>query len=140
MGCTQATALFVARHLPLEPDESTSVQMEEHMSSNSSKKRRRTPPRRIMLDRLEFIDIQAWRDEQGALELPILPNQPPSVPSRLQEITGTILVHSREPLTGDTLVALREQTEWRCPVANMMMESGCKINVEWLSAPQELNE
>ena len=43
LGCTQATAIFVGRHL--EP--------------------------RILIERLEFVDIVAERDERGALTLPI---------------------------------------------------------------------
>ena len=51
IGCTQATALFVGRQM--KPD-------------------------RIILDKMEF-DIQAVRDEQGALSLPI--DQDPKVPT-----------------------------------------------------------
>jgi uncharacterized OsmC-like protein len=105
MGCTQATALFVGRHMP----------------------------ERVLLQKLEFENITAFRDERGALQLPI--HEAPDVPSRLQQITGTIRVFSRneESLSSEQMKLLKEQTEIRCPVANMMLSSGCSIDVEWVN-------
>jgi uncharacterized OsmC-like protein len=113
LGCTQATAIFVGRHL--EP--------------------------RVLIERLEFVDIVAERDERGALSLPI--DVDPSVPARLQKITGTIQVYTRRtqtknkkeeapPLSQEQLDMLSRQTELRCPVANMMMASGCEMNIQWI--------
>jgi uncharacterized OsmC-like protein len=102
MGCTQATALFVARHLP----------------------------ERASIQRIEFKNIEAFRDEQGALQLPI--DEIPEIPSRLQRITGTIQVFSRTGLSSEQIELLKMQTEIRCPVANMMIASGCEIDVEWV--------
>jgi putative redox protein len=104
MGCTQATAIFVGR------------QMAE----------------RVLIQKIEFNNIQAYRDERGALELPI--HETPSVPSRLQRITGTIRVFSRtkEGLSDEQIELLKEQTEVRCPVANMIVASGCAMEVEWV--------
>ena len=115
MGCTQATALFVARQLS------------------------------VTIDYIEFDDIRAFRDEHGALELPI--QQDPSVPSRLQRVTGTITVHFRTenagtdgtfPVSDADFSLLKEQTELRCPVANMMIASGCQMDVEWRQASSGL--
>jgi putative redox protein len=105
MGCTQATALFVGRQMP----------------------------ERVVIERLEFDNIQAFRDERGALQLPI--EEKPEVPSRLQRITGTIRVFSRNKKKGVTpeqMELLKEQTEIRCPVANMIISSGCAIDVDWV--------
>ena len=104
IGCTQATALFVSRQM--KPD-------------------------RIILDRMEF-DIQAVRDEQGALSLPI--DQDPPVPSRLQRISGTVRVYAakQQAISDLSLRILKEQTEQRCPVANMMIASGCDVDVDWI--------
>lgn len=124
MGCTQATASFVGRQ----------ILMEQAKRDKNSQGRRRTE---VLL---EFINIQASRDERGALELPI--RQTPSVPSRLQRITGTIKV-SVSPATGtnepaivildpEELDVLKEQTEARCPIANMIVESGCVMDIEWI--------
>ena len=130
MGCTQATASFVGRQLLMEK-----VKLQPVAESTTSRRNRR-PPRTEVL--LEFVNIQAYRDEQGALELPI--RQTPSVPSRLQRITGIIKV-SLVSATGSTdeivfdseeLEILKEQTEARCPIANMIVESGCAMDVEWI--------
>jgi uncharacterized OsmC-like protein len=113
LGCTQATAIFVGRHL--KP--------------------------RVLIERLEFVDIVAERDERGALSLPI--DVDPSVPARLQKISGTIQVYTRRkqtkkkneeapPLSQEQLDMLSRQTELRCPVANMMMASGCEMNIQWI--------
>lgn len=105
MGCTQATALFVGR------------QMQQ--------------PHRLLLNRLVF-DVQGHRDERGALELPITTDPP--VPSRMFRVEGTIIVHrvGGQAITTQEMKVLREQTESRCPVANMMIASGCQMNVEWI--------
>ena len=128
MGCTQATASFVGRQLLLE------------RSQNQASKKDR--PRRTEV-LLEFDNIQATRDEKGALELPI--RQTPSLPSRLQRITGTIKVSLVPATTGgspttivfdqEELEVLKEQTEARCPIANMLVESGCVMEVEWTQEP-----
>lgn len=106
MGCTQATALFVGRQLP---------------------------DNRVVVE-LDFENIRAFRDERGALQLPI--NELPEVPSRLNRITGTIKVSSSkgDPLSTEQIQLLQQQTEIRCPVANMMIASGCSIDVKWINA------
>jgi hypothetical protein len=112
LGCTQATAIFVGRHL--EP--------------------------RVLIERLEFVDIVAERDERGALSLPI--DVDPSVPARLQKITGTIQVYTRRtqtknkkeeapppplpPLSQEQLDMLSRQTE------ATQMSGGKHDDGEWL--------
>ena len=117
MGCTQATAIFVGRHM----------QQQEGGGRKG----------RVLIEKLEFDNIQAFRDERGALHLPI--NETPEIPSRLQRISGTIRVYLRGGgvLEEDQLHLLQEQTEIRCPVANMMLASGCSIDVKWVSAQTE---
>ena len=133
MGCTQATASFVGRQLLLKKAKRQPVK------DTTTSRQHRRPPRTEVL--LEFINIQAYRDEQGALELPI--RQTPSIPSRLQLITGTIKVSlvpassTDEPtpeilFDPEELEILKEQTEARCPIANMILESGCAMDVEWV--------
>lgn len=109
VGCTQATALYVGRHLE---------------------------PNRVRISKLEF-DIQAVRDNRGALHLPL--SEEPPVPSRLLRIWGTIRVHvvdsaGTTPLAPDTLRALQEHTERRCPVAATLVASGCALDVNWVDA------
>ena len=108
IGCTQATAVFVGRNM--EP--------------------------RLLIDRLEF-NIYAHRDERGALEMPIN-ETPKNAPARLQSVEGSIKVHLKKgSLSDNQLEMLVEQTEVRCPVANMMMASGCEMKIQWLSGDKE---
>lgn len=106
IGCTQATAIFVGRQM--DP--------------------------RLLIDKMEF-DVQAFRDERGALTLPI--NETPTVASRIHTIRGTIRVFGKGKegnlIADDRLQLLAEQTEVRCPVANMMIASGCQMDVEWIN-------
>lgn len=121
VGCTQATANFVARH---------------YRGDNKVKL--------ITLQRLEFDDITATRDMLGSIYLPVkdsLDHQDDSdetiPPSRIQLISGTIRVHFQTPLEdnpqhrADCLRLLQAQTERRCPIANMIIASGCQMDVVW---------
>jgi len=117
VGCTQATALFVARHM--------------------------TP--RLKIEKMKF-RIEAERDERGALALPLpdpataAATQAP-VPSRLQRVWGTVTVHHdcAEPIGPDQMRLLKDQTELRCPVANMMHLSGIEMDVDWIDASASSN-
>jgi uncharacterized OsmC-like protein len=123
LGCTQATAMYVSRMM--------------------------TP--RLFIDRIEFNNFMAYRDERGALARPI--DAFPSSPSRLQRVSGTVTLYfiasssslssnsdSSESLgindaiivTPEQLKTLAEQTEVRCPIANMMHASGCIMDIEWV--------
>jgi uncharacterized OsmC-like protein len=123
IGCTQATALFVARHV--QP--------------------------KIHVQRMEF-DLVAVRDERGALQLPIPPGtySPTTldqeatttrIPSRLQRVHGTVTIYTKQhsdsssqeaPIGRERLAQWQHETEWRCPVANMMVASGCEMDIQWI--------
>jgi uncharacterized OsmC-like protein len=114
LGCTQATAVFVGRNMKL-PNRSS-----------------------ILIDRLEFRNVTATRDERGALTLPI--ESDPVISARLERISGTIHVYTKSrkgesslPLSQEELDILSHQTELRCPVANMIMASGCEMNIQWIN-------
>jgi Fe-S protein assembly co-chaperone HscB len=114
-GCKQATAMFVGRHM--KP--------------------------RMYIDRIEF-NLNASRLEHGAIKLPLSvidsggggSDMPPS---RLQSVDGTAqvyLTNNKNELSIDFdkkqwLHELERQVEQRCPVANMMIASGCNMNVKW---------
>lgn len=106
IGCAQATAVFVGRRM--QP--------------------------RLVVDEIEF-DLRAWRDERGALAMPI--DELPPVPARLQAVEGTAKVRFNRGRNGyggiseDQMRLLGEQVEARCPVANMMQASGCKMDIKW---------
>jgi putative redox protein len=106
VGCTQATAVYVGRNMR---------------------------PERVLVDRLVF-DIKAYRDEQGALQLPI--ERTPSVSAKVQAVTGTIKVYTKKPLLPEQLEMLREQTELRCPVASLLVAGGCRLDIRWEAASE----
>lgn len=116
-GCCQATAVYVGRSM--------------------------TP--RLLIKRIEF-DLEAHRDERGALQRPI--EDEPDVPARLQSVSGTARVFLREErkkkgggddssvgaeTRDEEIKLLGERTEIRCPVANMMAASGCAMDVVWVN-------
>lgn len=85
---------------------------------------------RVRIDLLEM-EFKAERDTRGALALPI--SEDPSMPARLTRVEGRIVVHTREHLSKDQLNLLQHQTELRCPVASMMVASGCDMSgVLWV--------
>mmetsp|Transcript_8807 Transcript_8807/g.17759 ORF Transcript_8807/g.17759 Transcript_8807/m.17759 type:complete len:219 (-) Transcript_8807:580-1236(-) len=102
LGCTQATAIFVGRMM--------------------------SP--RMLIDKIDF-DVEAHRDNRGAVELPI--DKIPEVPARLQRVSGTVEVYFKKghEVSQEQLNLLAEQTEARCPVANMMHSSGCHMDLKW---------
>ena len=89
---------------------------------------------RLIIDKIEFVDINAYRDERGALELPI-DDVLPTIPARLQCVSGTINVNFKKGIhvTEEQLSILAKQTEARCPVANMMHASGCVMDIKWVN-------
>ena len=106
IGCTQATAIYVGRMM--KP--------------------------RILIDRINF-DIHGYRDERGALALPI--DTIPSITARLQCVSGTVKVYFKKNgmkvISDEELSILAKQTEARCPVANMMYASGCDMDIKWIN-------
>lgn len=110
IGCTQATALFVGRHM--KP--------------------------RILIRKMEF-DIVGTRDDHGALDnVPISSKSEfPKVPARVTSVDGSITVFASDrkgeavKIGNDLLKLLEQHTEQRCPVANMILASGCTINITW---------
>ena len=85
---------------------------------------------RITIGEIRF-DLSAWRDEAGALSLPIA--QDPAVPSRLQSVAGTALVET--DASAEEVAALAHQVHTRCPIANMISAAGCELAVEWRGVP-----
>lgn len=71
------------------------------------------------------------RDERGATSLP-LEDEPP-VPARLARIHGTATVHDTTA-TDSQLLELGAQVHRRCPVANMVVLSGCTLDLIWRRA------
>lgn len=108
IGCSQATAIFVGRMM--KP--------------------------RLLVDRIEF-NIEARRDQRGALQLPI--HEVPDIQARLEHVSGNATAFFKEDqnVTQNEIDLLREQTEARCPVANMMVASGCTMNIKWVAGEKD---
>ncbi|CAK9081723.1 132 kDa protein [Durusdinium trenchii] len=87
----------------------------------------RVPPIR----RIQF-ELHAERDEWGSLAGPI--DQHPLQPSRLQRIWGTAHVYS--DANASQIRAISEAVKKRCPVASMVIESGCELDVRWVKADE----
>ena len=85
---------------------------------------------RIKLGRVEF-DIEARRDERGSISLPL--NAPVPVPARLEHVLGTAMVYDTDA-TQEQITFLGAEVHQRCPVANMMILSGCLLEISWKKA------
>ena len=85
---------------------------------------------KLNLKEMKF-EIAAFRDEQGALSLPI--EQDPEVPAAIQAVTGICVVDA-PGITDEELTVLAKQTHLRCPVASMMTLAGTDINIEYQKA------
>lgn len=83
----------------------------------------------ITIDRIDF-EVEGVRDQAGALHLPI--QETPAVASRLQRIYGTAKVHTEA--TQEQVDELEEQVKRRCPIANMVVLSGCELDIKWMKA------
>lgn len=85
---------------------------------------------KIQLGTVQFA-LEAVRDERGALALPIHAEseQMPAV-SRLQRIEGTATVDTTA--TQAEIDALAKQVKIRCPIAKMVVDSGCELDVKWV--------
>eukprot|EP00656_Telonema_subtile_P016093 TRINITY_DN18486_c0_g1_i1.p3 TRINITY_DN18486_c0_g1~~TRINITY_DN18486_c0_g1_i1.p3 ORF type:complete len:105 (-),score=25.57 TRINITY_DN18486_c0_g1_i1:303-617(-) len=85
---------------------------------------------RIQIGEVRF-DLNAVRDERGALGMPIEAEELPAV-SRLARISGT--AHVETEASQEEVDRLGAQVERRCPVANMVHLSGCELAVRWIKA------
>eukprot|EP00930_Biecheleria_cincta_P088856 TRINITY_DN78116_c0_g1_i1.p1 TRINITY_DN78116_c0_g1~~TRINITY_DN78116_c0_g1_i1.p1 ORF type:complete len:172 (+),score=36.90 TRINITY_DN78116_c0_g1_i1:84-599(+) len=77
-------------------------------------------------------DIRAERDEWGSMAPPI--QKDPEVASRLQRIWGTATVFT--DATEEEVAKVAAAVKVRCPVANMVLASGCKLDVMWSKAKE----
>ena len=82
---------------------------------------------KIKMGRIEF-DIHGKRDERGAINLPL--TAPLPAPARLIHVWGTATVHETNA-THDQISSLGAEVHLRCPVANMILLSGCSLEIDW---------
>ena len=103
VGCKTATAHYVARHLWPRPHKISSI---------------------------TFSDVEAARDERGALALPIEDDAP--VSAALLYVRGTVTVTpSSDTITSADVARLGALVEKRCPVAASLAAAGCEIGFHW---------
>jgi hypothetical protein len=165
IGCTQATAFFVSRHLQImttssHDDETISFELQDMVFHNITTFRDirhsiQNVPIRVQMYTGGCSNETARDDTMNKKD------SPSPTTTHLQEISGTVVVYFRSrdkpdqqptghlyssisgstahPLNQNKEVELRalflknlqEQTEWRCPIANMIHNSGCSIHIEW---------
>ena len=82
---------------------------------------------KIKMGRIEF-DIHAKRDERGVITLPL--TAPLPAPARLIHVWGTATIHDTNA-THDQISSLGAEVHLRCPVANMILLSGCSLEIDW---------
>merc|ERR1712129_304746 len=61
------------------------------------------------------------------------PEPPAGVPARLQRIVGTATVCTTA--SQEAVHHLGTAVHRRCPVANMVEDSGCALEIRWVAAP-----
>ena len=86
---------------------------------------------RLLIEKIDF-DLEVHRDARGAMQLPI--EKTPDIPASPQRVCGsvTVFLANGQPMPPGQLRLLGEQTEARCPVANMMALSGCVVDISWV--------
>ena len=82
---------------------------------------------KIVMGKIDF-DINGNRDERGALNLPMY-TEPP-VPARLEHVWGTATVYDTNA-SQEQISALGAEVHRRCPIANMIKLSGCRLDIDW---------
>ena len=88
---------------------------------------------RIKMGRIEF-DLNAKRDERGAISLPL--GSPLPAPARLEHVSGTATVYDTNA-TQEQITRLGDEVHLRCPVANMIVLSGCVLDIHWKIAVED---
>lgn len=107
IGCEQATAAFVARHM--KP--------------------------RMKLKGVQFRYI-ATRDDRGATALPLDVIPPVSARLQKVSGTALVHIFSGTE-TNERIDQLKRHVEARCPVANTLASAGCELNINWVLADPE---
>ena len=88
--------------------------------------------RKLRMGSVDSIDfgIKARRDEWGSMASPV--DQDAGAVSRLQRISGFAHVHGS--ISEEEVATLGELVHVRCPVANMVVASGCQLEIAWRKA------
>ena len=87
---------------------------------------------RMLRTKIRSIDfeLEASRDPQGAAHLPV--DAPAPAVSRLTRIWG--VAHVEIDADDEIIEEIGRIVHERCPVANMVVASGCSLDIEWRRA------
>lgn len=88
---------------------------------------------RVNIDKIVF-EIFAVRNQKASVTLPLKVDLPPS---RLNRIWGTATVHTSA--SQDQIDILAKEIKRRCPIANMIILSGCELDIQFVKAPSSLS-
>mmetsp|Transcript_17243 Transcript_17243/g.30792 ORF Transcript_17243/g.30792 Transcript_17243/m.30792 type:complete len:236 (-) Transcript_17243:83-790(-) len=77
-------------------------------------------------------DIKARRDQRGAIHLPLNAIDDFPVPSYLQVVEGQAAVDT--DASQEQIDELAHQVHRRCPIASMLIASGCRLDIRWVKA------
>lgn len=84
---------------------------------------------RHKIERIEF-DLEAYRDQRGSMSRPVT-EDPPEFPARLLRVWGSARVVPISDMTPEDVRKLGVIVHHRCPIASMLVASGCEMDVEW---------
>jgi uncharacterized OsmC-like protein len=84
---------------------------------------------KIKVGTIQFT-LEAVRDQRGSMAMPI--HSDPAVPSMLSHVTGRAVLETDG--SQEQVDALARQVDKRCPVASMLHNAGCEMQVEWIKA------
>jgi putative redox protein len=84
---------------------------------------------RVNIEKINF-EIFASRNQKGAITLPLDTITLPL--SRLEQIWGTATVHTTA--TQEQIDIIAREIKRRCPIANMIILSGCKLDIKFIKA------
>jgi putative redox protein len=86
---------------------------------------------RVQINKIDF-EIFGERDDAGAIALPLDRDNDSFPTARLTRIWGRAILHTGA--TQKEIDFICEQVKRRCPVACMVIDSGCKLEIEYEKA------
>lgn len=94
---------------------------------------------RVVINKIDF-EIFGERDDAGAIGLPLDRDNDSFPTSRLTRIWGRAIVDTEA--TQEEVDFICEQVKRRCPVASMVIASGCRLEIAFEKSPNsdDINE
>jgi uncharacterized OsmC-like protein len=92
---------------------------------------------RVKIEKIDF-EVNGKRDDKGAITLPLDIATDKLPPAMLTRIWGTAIVHTDASQVDIDFIA--KEVKRRCPVANMVIASGCQLDISFKKAPVACEE